>query len=105
MGRVVHRYMVVLGSVTKERAREIDAYFEDQKYIDESHKKAKEMFEGVAPVTDVHKSKANMYSSFAILPCGSKQGWDKSEEFIEKLCEFEDWLEGTGLRYEESVVR
>jgi len=44
-----------------------------------AHAVALRLFNGVAPVTPITASLRNGYSSFAVFPDGSKEGWNLSD--------------------------
>lgn len=43
-------------------------------------------------VTDIVKSPRNSYATFVVVPDGSKEGWDFSDEFDKKREEYKNWL-------------
>ena len=56
------------------------------------HKKAFEIFEG--KVTNVVGGCTNGYSSFLVVPDGSKEDQDTSDEWDNKRDEFIEWING-----------
>ena len=50
------------------------------------------LFAGIAPVTPVTDEVVNGYRSFAVLPDGSKEGWEASAEGDDARAEFIDWM-------------
>lgn len=59
------------------------------------HKKAMELFEG--KVTNIVEAVTNSYSSFMIVPDGSKEGYDTSDEWDNKREEYINYLESYNL--------
>lgn len=60
------------------------------KNFDKSHKKAKKLFRGhVTPIMD---SVANGWQSYMVLPDGSKEHWETSNEWDWKRSKFMDWM-------------
>jgi len=66
-------------------------------WLDNAHQKAGELCEEL--VTPISPYTGDGYRSFAILPDGSKEGWDTSDKFEERRSLFLDYLRS--LRYED----
>ena len=65
MGFLYHNAIIVL-TYSRERA-------------EAAYAKAFELFDGLAPVTAIAETPVNSDFTFAILPDGSKEGWEPSE--------------------------
>lgn len=65
----------------------------DEKRMAEAHEMAQSIFGGSAPVTEVVDGRVNGYKSFAILPDGSKEGWDESNKGDEAREDFLRYLQ------------
>lgn len=88
MGYVRHNAIIVTG----------DSYPEAQKKFLEVYVKAKELFgELVSPVIP---SPTNGYQTFMIVPDGSKEGWDVSDEHDVKRHVLADFVDS--VAYEDS---
>ena len=75
MGYVKHNVIVVVG-------------FDND--VGVAWQKAKDLFE--EKLTDIVEGKGNGYCSFMIVPDGSKEGWETSNEWDEKREEYWKWL-------------
>ena len=80
----------------------------DEVLIFNANKKAIEVFEDIASVTEITKPTINSYASFLIAPDGSKEGWDHSYQGDSLRNDFIKWLESqcyddgsTALEYAE----
>ena len=92
MGYIKHDCIVITGHLwfnDKPDAR--GAYTKDKtRGISVAHRKAREM--GLR-VTSIKESQCNGYASFLVIPDGSKEGWDASNEFNGVRAQFIEWLE------------
>lgn len=73
-------------------------------YVEKAHDVAKAMFRvkasplenhPICPVTDLTDEVVNGYRSFAIMPDGSKEGWDTSDQGEEVRADYVTWLRKT----------
>ena len=85
MGYIKHNTIIVIGY--------------DEKLKD-AHTKAVELFSGL--VTEIKKSWANEYESFAIITSGSKSGWGDKEKWEDAEYEFFKYCEK--FRWEDNGV-
>jgi hypothetical protein len=60
--------------------------------VAEAQAEASRLFDGIAPVTPVMRTSVNGYHSFAVLPDGSKEGWDHSKKGDEARTELLRWM-------------
>lgn len=75
----------------------VTAYDDDE--IKQAHDRATELFEHL--VTPIVKSGMNGYASFFVAPDGSKEGWERSNEYDLKRAELVAFVEGLGLNFAE----
>lgn len=61
----------------------------DENRVKRGHAKAKEL--GL-PVSPIVKSPRNSYMTFMVVPDGSKEGWDFSNEMDVLRAKFEQWM-------------
>lgn len=78
MGQTTHQALVVTGF--------------DIDHVREAHGRANRTLEFGGLVTGFHAYDVNMGYSFAILPCGSKDGWPPAIAFNRELDDFIQWM-------------
>jgi hypothetical protein len=83
MGYMRHHAIIVSGTSYQDTT------------VEQAHKKACEIWGESAPqqVTHILHSRINGYDSFAILPDGSKEGWEDSNTGDERRNAFIAWME------------
>lgn len=62
-----------------------------EKVAEIAHKKAIKVFDG--KVTSLVEGLTNQYFSFMVVPDGSKEGWEDSDDFDKRRNKFIKWLE------------
>lgn len=82
-------------SVVQHRAVIVTCW--ERKLLEQTHAVAVSLWGGL--VGPVVIGTCNGYLSFAVLPCGSKRGWDEQVEHKARAEKFRLWLES--LRYED----
>lgn len=107
MGPMRHHAMIV---TTHRREYSLDAYktaleiFGDDEELDQGDRftptSSGEFLPLVSPIAD---SVTNGYSSFAIFPDGSKEGWEESNRGDKRRATLQDWLRSPRHGYDESM--
>lgn len=92
MGYIVNHAIIVEGMGGKD---------EFSVRLRNAHKKAKNIFKGIAEVTSITPQGVNGSSSFMIAPDGSKEGWDSSKKGDDAREKFKRYLKSTSLDWVE----
>lgn len=83
MGYFAHKALIVTSGYHHEE-------------LEKLHEMAKEL---ELPVTEIVEGRANGFKSFAVLPDGSKEGWDESDRVDEGRASLIGNMLGTRLNY------